>query len=55
MAAGPRSRRPGPTGRDRITATPVPKDGPQRFFADGRAQIDTEDLASGVTLTRVTG
>ena len=54
MAAEPRSRRPGPAC-DRITATPVPEDGPQRFFADGRAQIDTEDLASGVTLTRVTG
>ena len=54
MAAGPRSRRPGPAC-DRITATPVPEDGPQRFFADRRAQIDTEDLPSGVTLTRVTG
>jgi CRISPR-associated protein Csd2 len=40
---------------DRITAIPVPKDGPPRSFADYQVQIDTDDLPSGVTLTRITG
>lgn len=40
---------------DRITATPVPKDGPPRSFADYQVQIDAEDLPSGVTLTRIIG
>jgi CRISPR-associated protein Csd2 len=40
---------------DRITATPVPKDGPPRTFADYQVQIDVGDLPGGVTLTRITG
>ena len=40
---------------DRITAIPVPKDGPPRSFADYQIQIDAGDLPSGVTLTRITG
>jgi CRISPR-associated protein Csd2 len=40
---------------DRITAAPVPKDGPPRSFADYQVQIDADDLPGGVTLTRVTG
>jgi CRISPR-associated protein Csd2 len=40
---------------DRITATPVPKDGPPPSFADYQVQIDAEDLPVGVTLTRIIG
>ena len=40
---------------DRITATPVPKDGPPRSFADYQVQINADDLPDGVTLTRITG
>jgi CRISPR-associated protein Csd2 len=40
---------------DRITAVPVPKEGPPRSFADYQVQVDAEGLPSGVTLTRVTG